>query len=101
MDLLEMETIADRVDNEDSHVEGSSMESEEFKRIGHPYTTSYVVTSSLVYQIIMSPLMSSVLARAEYIEVDTTYDENTSFHVASSSDDHYMRALRLGKWSSA
>ena len=77
MDLLEMETIADRVDNEDSQVEGSSRVSDEYKEKGRPYMRSYAITSSLVYQIIMSPLMSSVLARAEYIEVDTTYNENT------------------------
>ena len=32
MDLLEMETIADRVDNQDSQVEGSSMVSDEYKK---------------------------------------------------------------------
>ena len=37
----------------------------------------YAITSSLVYQLIMSPLMSSILAKAEYIEVDMTYNKNT------------------------
>ena len=45
MDLLEMKTIADRVDNEDSQVEGSSMVSDEFKRIGRPYMRSYASIS--------------------------------------------------------
>ena len=35
------------------------------------------ITSDLVYQLIMTPLMSSVLAKSDYLEVDTTYNENT------------------------
>ena len=38
---------------------------------------SYAITSSSVYQLIMSPSMSSILAKAEYIEVDMTYNENS------------------------
>ena len=38
---------------------------------------NYAMISSLFYQVIMSPLMSSLLAKAEYnIEVDSTYNEN-------------------------
>ena len=77
IDLLEMETITDRVDNEDSQVEGSSRVSDEYKQKGRPYMRNFAITSSLIYQVIMSPLMSSVLAKAEYIEVGTTYNENT------------------------
>lgn len=77
MELLEMETLADVVDNDDSQAEGSSKISEEYERRGRPYMRKYAITSSLIYQLIMSPLMSSVLANAEYIEVDTTYNENT------------------------
>ena len=72
-----METIADSVDDNDLQVEGSSNTSEEYKQRGCPYMRSYAITSSLIYQLIMSPLMSSVLAKAEYIEMDTTYNENT------------------------
>ena len=77
MALLEMETLADRLDNEDSQVEGSSKVSDEYNKRGRPYMRRYAITSSLIYQLIMSPLMSSVLAKAEYIEVDTTYNENS------------------------
>jgi len=31
----------------------------------------------MCYQLIMTPLMSRILANSEYIEVDTTYNENT------------------------
>ena len=72
-----METLADVVDNDDSQAEGSSTISEEYKQRGRPYMRKYAITTSLIYQLIMSPLMSSVLAKAEYIEVDTTYNENT------------------------
>ena len=76
MALLEMETLADTIDNEDSQVEGSSKVSDEYHRRGCPYMRRSAMTSSLIYQLIMSPLMSSLLAKAEYIEVDTTYNGN-------------------------
>ena len=77
MILLEMETLADTIDSADQAVEGSSNVSSEYRVRGRPYMRKYALTSSLVYQLIMSPLMSSILAKAEYIEVDMTYNENT------------------------
>ena len=76
MILLEMETLADTIDSADQVVEGSSNVSSEYRVRGQPYMRKYALTSSLVYQL-MSPLMSSILAKAEYIEVDMTYNENT------------------------
>ena len=75
--LLEMEKIADRIDEEDKLTEGSESVSEEYSKRCRPYMRNFAITSSLIYQVIMTPLMSSVLANAEYIEVDTTYNENT------------------------
>ena len=79
MILLEMETLANTIDSADQVVEGSSNVSSEYRVRGRPYNImrKYALTSSLVYQLIMSPLMSSILAKSEYIEVDMTYNENT------------------------
>ena len=66
MMLLEMENLADAIDSADQVVEGSNNVSSEYRDRGRPYTRKYAITSSLVYQLIMSPLMSSILAKAEY-----------------------------------
>ena len=45
----------------------------------------------------MSPLMSSLLAKAEYIEIDTTYSENSDLpYLLNITDFYYM----LMKWVS-
>ena len=49
----------------------------EYRDRGLPYMRKYAITSSLIYQLVISPLMSLILAKAEYIEVDATYNENT------------------------
>ena len=36
-----------------------------------------IITADLIYQLKMTPLMSRILCSSEYIEVDTTYNENT------------------------
>ena len=68
MDLnLKVQWHCLKLDNEDSQVEGSSKVSDEYNKRGRPYMRGYAITSSLIiYQLIMSPLMSSVLAKAEY-----------------------------------
>ena len=65
MMLLEMENLADAIDSADQVVEGSNNVSSEYRDRGWPYMRKYAITS-LVYQLIMSPLMSSTLAKAEY-----------------------------------
>ena len=73
-----MENLADAIDSADEVVEGSSNVSSEYQDRGQPYNMrKYAISSSLIYQLIMSPLMSSILEKAEYIEVDMTYNENT------------------------
>ena len=80
MMLLEMENLADAIDSADQVVEGSNNVSSEYRDRGRPYMRKYAVTSSLVYQLIMSPLMSSILAKAEYIEVDMMYMKIRIYH---------------------
>ena len=75
--LLDIEKIADTVDEKDKEYEGSENVSLEYKKMCRPYMRKYGITSDLVYQLIMTPLMSRILANSEYIEVDTTYNENT------------------------
>ena len=77
MMLLEMENLADAIDSADEVVEGSSNVLSEYRDRGLPYMRKYAITSSLIYQLVISPLMSSILAKAEYIEIDMTYNENT------------------------
>ena len=36
----------------------------------------FAISSSLSYQFIMSPLMCKLLAEADFLETDTTYNEN-------------------------
>jgi hypothetical protein len=65
------------VDEIDKENEGSQNVSMEYINLCSPYMKKYAITSDLVYQLIMTPLMSSILAKSEYIEVDTTYIKNT------------------------
>ena len=37
----------------------------------------YAISSSVTYQFIMSPLMCKLLAEADFLETDMTYNENT------------------------
>ena len=78
LSLLEMEKIADQVDNNDKQKEGSDKVSTEYGKLCRPYMRKYAITADLIYQLIMAPLMSRILCSSEYIiEVDTTYNENT------------------------
>ena len=74
---MEMENIADKVDDKDSCVEGSSNVSQAYAKLGRPYMQEYSISSQLTYQFIMSPLMSTLLAEADFMETDTTYNENS------------------------
>ena len=73
----EMEKIADKIDDKDATNEGSSAISEAYKKLGRPYMRDFAISSSISYQFIMSPLMSKLLAEADFLETDTTYNENT------------------------
>ena len=73
----EMEKIADKVDSKYAANEGSSALSEAYKKLGRPYMRDYAISSSITYQFIMSPLMCKLLAEADFLETDTTYNENT------------------------
>ena len=77
LSLLEMEKIADQVDDKDQQTEGSDKVSTEYKKLCRPYMRKYAITTDLIYQLIMTPLMSRILCNSEYIEVDTTYNENS------------------------
>ena len=77
LSLVHMEKIADDIDEKDKEMEDSENISREYTKIGRPYMRKYAITSDSVYQLIMTPLMSSVLAKSDYLEVDTTYNENT------------------------
>ena len=80
LSLLEMEKVADQVDNNDKQKEGSDKVSTEYGKLCWAYMRKYVITTDLIYRLIMTPLMSRILCSSEYIEVDTTYNENTDLH---------------------
>ena len=52
---------------------------EEYSETGHPYVAEYSLTSSTSWALFMSPLMANVLAEADFIEVDLTYQVSTEF----------------------
>ena len=57
--------------------EGSTLTSKQYKQLGRPYMRHYSISSSSTYQFIMSPLTSKLLSEAEFVETDTTYNENS------------------------
>ena len=75
--ITEMEDIADKIDEKDSSQEGSSIVSKQYKALGWPYMVDYSITASMTYQFLMTPLMCKLLSEAEFLETDTTYNENT------------------------
>ena len=72
-----MEKIADKVDDKDATNEGSSALSEAYKKLGRPYMRDFAISCSISYQFIMSLLMCKLLAEADFLETDMTYNENT------------------------
>ncbi len=41
--------------------------------LGHPYVRSYSLTPEFTWVFSMSPFMSSIFSKAEYIEADVTF----------------------------
>lgn len=74
--IAEMEAIADKIDKKDCEVEGSVSMSDRYAKLGRPYMRDYGISPTFTYQFIMSPLMTKLLSEAEFLETDTTYNEN-------------------------
>jgi len=74
--LGDMERIADKIDEKDAINEGSQEISAIYKKVGRPYMRDFAISATMTYQFIMSPLMSQLLAGADFVETDTTYNEN-------------------------
>ena len=95
--VSEMEKIADKIDLKDSQIEGSTMISKRYSEIGRPYMRDYNISPTFTYQFIMSPLMSKLLSEAEFLETDTTYNENSQlmylFNATVFNDDTMKRAV--------
>lgn len=75
--VMEMEKMADKIDQKDSEVEGSTQMSSEYAKLGRPYLQDYCITKDITYQFIMSPFMCQLLQESDFIEADTTYNENS------------------------
>ena len=75
--ISDMEKIADKIDQKDCSREGSTVTSKRYKELGRPYMRDYSISPSSTYQFIMTPLMAKLLSEADFLETDTTYNENT------------------------
>ena len=67
---------ADKVDEKDASNKGSSALSEAYRKLGRPYMCDFATLSLVLYQFIMSPLMCKFLGEVDFLETDTTYNEN-------------------------
>ena len=45
----------------------------EYSELGHDYICDYSLNPSLTWVLAMSPLMTEILSRAEFAEVDATF----------------------------
>lgn len=63
-------------DRDQEKASGEQVHMADYKTIGHPYNImrGYSLSNSLSWVVTMSPLMSQVFAKAEFIEVDVTYN---------------------------
>ena len=86
-----MEKIADKIDQKDCSHEGSTITSRRYKEMGRPYMRDYRISPSGTYQFIMTPLMSKLLSDADFVETDTTYNENTELINATVFDYNTMK----------
>ncbi len=46
---------------------------EEYANLGHPYIQSYSLSPTFTWVLAMSPMMSNVLSKADFAEVDATF----------------------------
>ena len=70
--------MANEIDTGDNeHAGDDRMSDHQYRKLRHPYLRSVGLTDGVKFILIMSPLMCKILASADYIEADVTYDENT------------------------
>ena len=79
-DIASFEKIADDIDKEDASNESNlCSSSNELKKLSRPYLVSAGIENGLQYIFTMNPLMSEILAKAEFIEADITYNETKEY----------------------
>ena len=44
-----------------------------YQKLGHPYILDYSVGKDFTWVLCMSPLMASIMAKSDFIEVDATF----------------------------
>lgn len=52
---------------------------DQYKELGHPYVADFSISTGLSWVLSMSPIMSTVLGEAEFVEVDVTYKAAVEF----------------------
>ena len=79
-DIANFETIADQIDTADErYASRSSDEMKKIRNLTRPYLVSAGIENGIRYILTMNPLMSSLLARAEFVEADITSNESREY----------------------
>ena len=73
------EDIADDIDQEDNSVCHDQQQEGQYKKYGRPYLVSAGVENGIKYAFAMTPLMSRMLAEADFLQTDITYNQNSQY----------------------
>jgi len=46
---------------------------EEYAELGHPYVSNYSLMLTFTWVLTMSPIMTRILSKAEFVEVDSSF----------------------------
>ena len=57
-------------------LDDSTSKLKECATVVHPYMRDYCISSVMSYQFIMSPIMSRIMAAADFLQADVTYGKN-------------------------
>ncbi len=71
--IITLEKAAKQLDAEMAKSTGDPGHFAEYRERGHPYQRDYSLSPSLTWVLCMSPLMSEILAAADFVEMDVTY----------------------------
>ena len=80
-DVLKFESVADQADECDikESCTLSQAQVKSLKNISRPYLASAGIEDGIQYIHTMNPLMSKILARAEFVETDITFNETKEY----------------------
>lgn len=77
---LDFEEVANSIDPEDNHLSGDNDEKlKEYRKLGRPYLISAGLEGGVKFIFTMSPLMATVAANSQFIQIDITYDNSKDY----------------------